>query len=134
LIGGNIDLTGDIAGPLINFAFSVPRDGTITSISAFFSTTVALALVGSTVTVTAQLYRAPATSNVFSPIPGASVTLAPALTGVISLGTISSGITTPLAIPVAETDRLLMVFSSTATGLSLVNTVAGYASAGYTIE
>ncbi|MFJ5713991.1 exosporium glycoprotein BclB-related protein [Neobacillus sp. NPDC093127] len=134
LSGGTIDLTGTALGPIIDFAFSVPRDGTITSISAFFSNTTALTLVGSTITVTAQLYSAPATSNTFSPIPGASVTLTPSLTGVVSLGTISSGITSPVSIPVAATDRLLMVYSATATGLSLVNTVTGYASAGFTIN
>jgi hypothetical protein len=38
-----------------------------------------------------------------------------------------------LAIPVTAQTRLLLVFSATATGLSLVNTIVGYASAGVTI-
>jgi hypothetical protein len=38
-----------------------------------------------------------------------------------------------LAIPVTAQTRLLMVFSATATGASLLNTVVGYASAGITI-
>ncbi|WP_349361911.1 exosporium glycoprotein BclB-related protein [Paenibacillus sp. RC343] len=133
LVGGTIDLTGTLAGPLINFAFSVPRDGVITSIAGYFSTTAALTLVGSTATITAQLFSSTTPDNTFTAVPGATVTLAPPLTGIIALGTISNGITTGLAIPVTAQTRLLLVFSATATGLSLVNTIVGYASAGITI-
>ncbi|MGG1672127.1 exosporium glycoprotein BclB-related protein, partial [Paenibacillus sp. NRS-1783] len=133
LLGGVIDLTGTLVGPLINFAFSVPRDGVITSIAGYFSTTAALTLVGSTATITAQLFSSTTPDNTFTAVPGATVTLAPPLTGIIALGTISNGITTGLAIPVTAQTRLLLVFSATATGLSLVNTVVGYASAGITI-
>ncbi|WKL01636.1 exosporium glycoprotein BclB-related protein [Paenibacillus amylolyticus] len=133
ILGGTIDLTGTIVGPLINFAFSVPRDGVITSIAAYFSTTAALALVGSTVTITAQLFSSPTPDNAFTAVPGAVVTLAPPLTGIIALGSISNGITTGLTIPVTAQTRLLLVFSATATGLSLVNTVVGYASGSVNI-
>ncbi len=129
LTGGLIDQT------LINdFAFSMPRDGTITSISADFSTTVALSLVGTTVTITAQLYSSPTPNNTFAPVPGAVVTLAPPLTGVLAIGTISSGITTGLSIPVTAQTRLLMVYTITADGVTLINTVTGFASAGVTIN
>ncbi|WP_339286732.1 exosporium glycoprotein BclB-related protein [Paenibacillus sp. FSL R5-0486] len=133
ILGGTIDLTGTIVGPLINFAFSVPRDGVITSIAAYFSTTAALALVGSTVTITAQLFSSPTPDNAFTAVPGAVVTLAPPLTGIIALGSISNGITTGLTIPVTAQTRLLLVFSATAAGLTLVNTVVGYASGGVNI-
>jgi BclB C-terminal domain-containing protein len=133
LVGGAIDLTGSVVGPLINFAFSAPRDGVITSIAAYFSTTAALSLVGSTVTITAQLFSSPTPDNAFTAVPGAVVTLAPPLTGIIALGSISNGITTGLAIPVTAQTRLLLVFSATATGLTLVNTVVGYASGGVNI-
>ncbi|ADM68466.1 hypothetical protein GMA19_00615 [Paenibacillus polymyxa E681] len=133
LVGDTIDLTGTLVGPLINFAFSIPRDGVITSISGYFSTTAALTLLASSVSITAQLFSSATPNNIFTAVPGATVTLAPPLAGIIALGTISSGITTGLAIPVTAQTRLLMVFSATATGASLVNTVAGYASAGITI-
>ncbi|MDT9717415.1 exosporium glycoprotein BclB-related protein [Paenibacillus sp. ClWae2A] len=133
ILGGTIDLTGTIVGPLINFAFSVPRDGVITSVAAYFSTTADLALVGSTVTITAQLFSSPTPDNAFTAVPGAVVTLAPPLTGIIALGTISNGITTGLTIPVTAQTRLLLVFSATAAGLTLVNTVVGYASGGVNI-
>ncbi|GAF15610.1 hypothetical protein JCM19046_5093 [Bacillus sp. JCM 19046] len=136
LLGGDtIDLTG-AAGTLLNFAFSVPRDGTITSLTGFFSTTAALSLVGSSITISAQVFRSagPTPTNTFTVIPGAIVTLTPDLTGVLALGTISSGTATGLSIPVTAGDRLLLVFSATATGLTLVNTVAGYASGGLAIS
>ncbi|WP_339209478.1 exosporium glycoprotein BclB-related protein [Paenibacillus sp. FSL K6-3182] len=133
ILGGIIDLTG-AAGTLLNFAFPVPRNGTITSLAAYFSTTVALSLVDSTVTITAQLYQSTTPNNSFTAVPGAVVTLAPPLTGVLALGTISSGITPGLSIPVTAGTRLLLVFSATATGVSLVNVVAGYASAGLGIS
>ncbi|AIQ54469.1 exosporium glycoprotein BclB-related protein [Paenibacillus sp. FSL R7-0331] len=133
ITGGVIDLTG-AAGTLLNFAFSVPRAGTITSLAGYFSTTAALSLVGSTVTITAQLFRSTTPNNTFTAVPGALVTLAPPLTGILSLGTISSGLTSGLSIPVAAGDRLLMVFSASVTaGIDIATSVAGYASGGLTI-
>lgn len=133
LAGGNIDLTG-AGGTLLNFSFVSPRSGTITSISGQFSTTAALSLIGSTVTVTGQLYAATSGSNTFSPVAGATVTMAPALTGVVTIGTVSTGITTGLNIPVTAGTRYLMVYSATATGLTLVNTAVGYVSGGININ
>ncbi len=130
--GGTIDLTGAPATNLA-YAFSMPEDGIITSISAYFSSTATLALVGSTVTITAQLYESTTPNNIFSAVPGAVVTLAPALTGVLAIGTISNGITTGLSIPVTSQTRLLMVYSTTAAGLSLINTVSGYTGGGVSI-
>jgi BclB C-terminal domain-containing protein len=134
LLGGTIDLTGTaILPPAINFAFSVPRAGTITSIAAFFSNTASVIVLGTTVTITAQLFRASATSNSFTAIAGAAVTLDPTLTGLITLGGISRGITEGLSIAVAPEDRLLMVFSADAAGALAIQTVVGYASAGVSI-
>jgi BclB C-terminal domain-containing protein len=134
IAGGDIDLTG-AAGTLLNFAYSVPRSGTITSMSAYFSTTVALALIGSTVTITAQLYQSTTPNNSFSPIPGAVVTIAPSLTGLIAVGNTGSGITSGLNIPVTAGTRLLLVFSANVTsGLDIATVVAGYASGGVSIR
>jgi len=134
---GNITISaGTIsAGTVSNMAFSASRDGTITSLTAFFSTTAALVLVGSTVTITAQLYESATPDNSFVAVPGAAVTLAPALTGILSIGQISSGTATGLSIPVTAGTRLLMVFSADVTaGLDLAATIAGYASAGLSID
>jgi len=132
-VGNNIDLTGG-GGVNLNYAFSMPRDGVITSVSAYFSTTVALSLVGTTVTVSAQIYCSPTPDNIFTPVPGAIVTLAPALTGVIANGAVSNGITTGLSIPVSSQTRCMPVFSTTSAGISLVNTVTGYMSGGLAIQ
>jgi BclB C-terminal domain-containing protein len=100
-LGPVIDLTGG-PGININEAFSVPRDGTITSISASFSTTSALSLVGTTVTVTAQLYEAASQgSTEFIPVPGALVNLMYPLTGIVAQGTTSSWTNPVLNIPVS---------------------------------
>ena len=133
LLGSTIDIT-NASGTLSNFAFQVPRDGIITSFSAFFSTTAALSLIGSTVTVRAQIYQSATPNNVFSPIAGTLINMTPALSGVISVGTLLNGVLTGLNIPVTAQTRLMLVFSVTASGLSLINTVVGYASAGLSIN
>jgi BclB C-terminal domain-containing protein len=125
IVGGTIDLTNTpgIGQP-------VPNDLTLTSISASFSNTVAMGLVGTTVTVTAQVFSASNSSNVYTPVPGALVTLSPALTGVIPIGTISSGLTTGLAIPMTIGTKVIVVVSATAAGVTLINTVTGGVSVG----
>ncbi|MCI8608441.1 MAG: collagen-like repeat preface domain-containing protein, partial [Firmicutes bacterium] len=133
LLGSTIDIT-NASGTLSNFAFQVPRAGTITSFSAFFSTTASLSLIGSNVTVRAQIYQSTTPNNVFSPIAGTQLDLTPALSGVISIGTLLNGTLTGLNIPVTAQTRLMLVLSATASGLSLVNTVVGYASAGLSIN
>lgn len=132
-LGGVIDLTGGPGLPL-SMAFSMPSDGMITSMSAYFSTTAALTLVGTTVTITAQLYSSIFPDNNFIIVPGASVVLFPSLTGGLSLGTISHGITTGLNLPVSAETRLLMVFTPEITaGLDIATTVNGYVSGGLQI-
>ena len=129
VLGGSIDTT-----TILNMAFSVPRDGIITSMAAYFSTTVALTLVGSTVTVTAQLYQSTTPDNTFTPVAGALVTLAPPYTGILAIGTVSSGLTTGLNIPVTAGTRLLLVFSASVTaGIDLATVVTGFASGGVSI-
>ncbi len=131
-LGATIDLTG-ATGTLLNFSFPLPRAGYIESIAAFFSTTVPLNLIGSAITLRAQLYQSLASSNVFEPIPGAEVLLSPSLTGVLDQGSTCSGLASDLQISVAAGTRLLLVFSATAGGVTLIHSVSGYASAGITI-
>ncbi|MEK4759790.1 exosporium glycoprotein BclB-related protein [Viridibacillus sp. FSL E2-0187] len=127
LVGNNIDLSAATGTE----GFSVPRAGSITSISASLSATVALNLVGGTATVRAQVYRAVAGSNVFSPTT-AFVDLSPALS-TIAIGTITSGTANVAPVSVAAGDRLLMVYSVTTTGIALATTITGNASAGINI-
>jgi BclB C-terminal domain-containing protein len=129
LVAGTIDTTG-----LNNVAFSMPRDGIITSLAAYFSVGAALALIGSTITITAQLYSSPTPNDVFTPIAGAVVNLAPPLTGIVAIGAVSSGITTGLSVPVTTGTRLLMVFSASVTaGIDIATVISGFNSAGVSI-
>jgi BclB C-terminal domain-containing protein len=127
LAGPTLDLTGG-SGQVVP-AQTFPTDETIESMTVFSSTTIAQALIGTTVTVTAQLYTSSTPDNTFVPVPGASVTAAPPLTGVLSIGTVSSGMTTGLSIPVTAGTRGVIVISVTAAGISLINAVPMYASA-----
>jgi BclB C-terminal domain-containing protein len=133
LLGNTLDLTG-AAGTLLNFAFSVPRDGIITSIAAYFSTTAAVTLIGTTVTIYAQLFSSTTPDNTFTAVPGTQVILSPSLNGLITIGQISNALLTGLAVPVTAGTRLLLAFYITADGATLINTVAGYGSAGITID
>lgn len=119
---------------LANHAFSMPRDGIITSLSAFFSTSQQINLTGTNVTINARLYSSSTPSNVFTEIPGTLITLTPALTGIVNEGFISRGIITGLAIPVTAETRLMVVFTSKSTGERFQNTIVGYASAGIGIS
>jgi BclB C-terminal domain-containing protein len=127
LQGSVLDLTG--GGGQIVPAQTFPTDETIQSITLFSSTTAALSLVGTTVTVSAQLYTSTTPNNTFAPVPGTLVTASPPLTGVDAIGTISNGITTGLSIPVTAGTRGVIVVSVTAAGLTLVNAVPMYAGA-----
>jgi len=133
LLGGVLDLTGG-SGVDMNYAFSMPRDGTITAMSAYFSSTVALSLIGTTITINEQLYCSTTPDNVFVPVAGANVTVAPSLSGILAIGTISNGITTGLAIPVTAQTRCMPVFTMSAAGITLINTVQGYVSGGLVIQ
>jgi BclB C-terminal domain-containing protein len=133
ILGTTIDLTG-AAGLLANTAFSLPRDGIISDITAYFSAVLSLNLIGTNLTVHAQVYESTNPDNTFSPIGGTEVVLSPDYSGLISIGDIASGSLTGLNIPVTAGTRLLMVFTLTAGGVSLLNTLTGYASAGINIS
>lgn len=120
---------GDIDSSLVTEAFSVTRAGSITAISAAFTTVTLILPLAGTVTVRAQVYRSATGSNVFTPT-NAFVDIAP-----IAMGTIARGIKTVTPPVLVEAgDLLVMVFSATATGLGdLTNSFFGNASAGITI-
>ncbi|MGE7950919.1 exosporium glycoprotein BclB-related protein [Lysinibacillus xylanilyticus] len=101
---GDIDLTSDSSE-----AFSVPRAGSITAISASFSALTPLALE---TTIRARVYRAAADSNIFSPTD-AFVDLTP----ISTTDTVARGLkNVSPSVSVEAGDLLLMVFSATASG------------------
>ncbi|MBD8006804.1 exosporium glycoprotein BclB-related protein [Bacillus norwichensis] len=122
-----VDLTGS-SGTLLNFATVIPRDGTITDFSAFFSVALGATLL-SAPTIRARLLKSQsATSNIFTEI--ASFDLSPTLNTILTVGQTCTG-NTSLNIPVSQGDRLLVVFGATA---ALAVAVTGYASAGVAIS
>ncbi|MGE7091266.1 exosporium glycoprotein BclB-related protein [Lysinibacillus sp. NPDC048646] len=126
LVGNTIDLTG-----FLTEAFSVPRNGNITAISATFNYFLDLNRSGLT-TITAQIYRAPVGSNIFT-ATNARVDLAPPVTGVPAGITFGSAEIEP--VPVSTGDRLLMVFfiSSVINPPASTFGISGAASAGINI-
>ncbi|WPK11269.1 exosporium glycoprotein BclB-related protein [Lysinibacillus louembei] len=132
ILGGAITLPlGTLALPVTE-AFSVPRAGTLTAISASFTATVLVAL--GSYTVNAQVYRAPAGSTTYTELVGATVDLSPDLTGPIALAQTVQGTATLPSIPVAAGDTLIMVFTASGTGALLdAAIITGTASAGLNI-
>jgi len=130
---GNAITLGATSG-IANFAFTMPRAGTITSISADFTVIAATSLAITPTVVIAQLYSAPAGSNTFQPLSGTQLTLSPGIT-LLSVGQLLSG-NLATNVGVAQGDQLLMVFAAAnPTGgiLVLVGSINGYASAGVAI-
>ena len=128
--GGTIDLTGTVGVPT-NMAFSMPRAGTLTQLSVYYSNVIGVEDLPAGVTVIVQLYRSTTPNNIFTPILGALVTLAiPA--GLLVLGAIANG-TTALSVAVSNQDRLLLVARVTVTGTDDVVSLTGYVSAGLAI-
>lgn len=130
LIGNNIDLTGGL-GLILNMAFTVPKDGVIRSLSGTFSTTAGVNLL-SPIQVKAEVYVAPANSNIFE--PRGSVNIGPVYSNIVALGETRTG-SGDLNIPIQKGQRVLVAFSAEVVeGLSIVAVMEGYASAGLSIE
>ncbi|WP_253896180.1 exosporium glycoprotein BclB-related protein [Solibacillus sp. R5-41] len=127
VLGNTIDLSA-----ILTEAFTVPRAGNITAISASFTALTAVTITGAA-TVRAQIYKAPAGSTLFT-ATNAAVDLVPAFTGLLVVGQTSFASANVAPIPVAQGERLLMVYSVSGTGISLAQTVTGTASAGINIE
>ncbi len=78
------------------------------------------------------MYSSAAPNDTFTPIAGTNVALASFNTPIV-VGATTNGTLTGLSIPVTNQTRIMMVFFITATGLTLVNTLVGQASAGVNI-
>ena len=128
-VGNIIDLT-----LLSNTSFMMPRDGVITSISGYISVQAALTTTAE-ITITGQLYQSTTPDNDFTAIPGATVTLSPTISGIISIGDTAFGVQSGLNIPVTAGSRLLLVFTPTVTGgIDIATAMTVYISGGVNIE
>lgn len=125
--GSTIDLTGSV-GTVANFATVVPRDGTITDFSAFFSVALGATLL-SAPTIRARLFKSQSpTSNIFNEV--ATMNLSPTLNLIVTVGQTCTAHSS-LNIPVSQGERIIVVFG---TSSSLAVAVTGYASAGVAIS
>ncbi len=124
-----IDLSNAV-GEVVNFAFSMPRNGFITSVTGFFSSAETTAIPSTTITVHARIYASAIPNNVFTAIAGTEIALAPALGPNITVGDVASGAINGLMIPITAQTRIMMVFFATAEGETLANTTIGYVSGG----
>lgn len=130
---GTLDLTG-APGRLLNTAFIVPFDATITTITGFFSTTTSLALGASSLDYGVALYAATGGDNTFEVIVD-SVAGFTALTGSVDPGTTDSFEFSPLTpIPLAAGTRLLMTVAASSSDSTLDATLQGYFSGGLQLE
>jgi hypothetical protein len=120
-------------------AFVMPRTGTLDSIYALFTVTVAISglSLGGTFTVSAQLYEAaiatPTTFNaVSSPVP---MTFILPLLGIIAVGTTIQNQVIGLNFPMTAGNRYLMIFyvSAATGGILTIAAITGSASAGITV-
>ncbi|MGE7910179.1 exosporium glycoprotein BclB-related protein [Lysinibacillus xylanilyticus] len=120
LPNGDIDLTTNVTE-----AFSTPQAGNITAISASYSTTTTFQPPLES-TIRAQIYRAAADSNIFSPT-NAFVDLTPIST-LFSVARGLKNVSPPVSVEAG--DLLLMVFTATSSGTV---SIIGNAMAGITI-
>lgn len=126
--GGELNLSSG------NMAVSLPRNGTITSITAYFTNTIPLTLGSTVIQISAQLYYSATPNNVFLPLAGTRVNLSPTLTGNLAADGIFTGTERNLDVRVSRGTRLILVFFLSTTGLPSVNTtLTGYANAGVNI-
>lgn len=129
LAGGQINVTG-----ISNMAFSMPRNGTITDISAAFNVNIFFLPIPNQLTFRAQIYQNNTGNNLFTPVPGAIVTIGP-----IQLpfppSFVFTGLIQELSILIAAGTRLLMVFSASLDeGFDEPYYISGFASAGVNIN
>ena len=127
ILNNTLDLTG-----IITESFTAPSDLSITAISATFTPTLGVTLLGNT-SVKAQIFKAPVGSSIFTGTD-ATVTLAPTYSGPVTTSMIASGSATIPPVAVAQGERLVMVYMIEVSGVSVVQLLTGTASAGITLS
>lgn len=100
-----------------------PTAMTLKGITAYFQNKDAMALVGSTVSLTTQIYIASEYATNFSPVAGAICTASPGMTGILSIGSLFNCNLSGISIDIPTGSRAVIVISATAAGLALINTV-----------
>jgi BclB C-terminal domain-containing protein len=132
LFGGQINLTNEAA--IQNFAFQMPRDGTLTRLYGTFTLLANLTLPANNVqTVELLLYTAPANSFVFT-FTGISVPIA-TYSQLLTVAPLASSNSLQFFLPAPAGTQILLVVASRLTNVAtpLINAVTGVVSAGLNI-
>ena len=126
-----------VPGSLLEMSWTMPRAGTLLTLSGFYTNAVGIDVLPPGVTnVTLQLYHRPASdldnTNDFRPLEPELV-LQPGFSGLIALGDTADGFVDLGGIPVARGDRLVLVACVEGTAPNLAAALTGYISAGLEI-
>jgi BclB C-terminal domain-containing protein len=128
--GGMINLGSAITS--VNYAFLMPRDGTITSMSAHFSSrnqyNFAAGLSGQ---IVAQLYSCDDYFTNFQEVPGATCTMVQPVSGSVMTGQTFWTNINNLSIPVTQGQRFLVLFRFTG---NITSEIRGYACVSVNVE
>ncbi|TBL81024.1 cadherin-like beta sandwich domain-containing protein [Paenibacillus thalictri] len=116
---------------VLAIAKEVTQKSTLTKLSADFTNNMVLALVGTMLTVKADLYVDDNNDGVYEKQAG--LQLLPAYTGILTLGTRTEASDDTLNISLEAGSKVLVVFHMEAAGLSLINTVSGNVAAELTL-
>ncbi|SDS15377.1 hypothetical protein SAMN05444162_0851 [Paenibacillaceae bacterium GAS479] len=134
--GTSVSIALATASSSTNYAFSMPKSGTLNAMSAGFLPN-DLTISEGSVTIQAQLCRALSSVSPYTPfvaIPGAVVQMLPALSGDVS-GISCAGSLTGLDIPINAEDRLVLVYTASAVGHAGTSptTILGTGGASFTV-
>lgn len=105
ITGNQIDLSSATS----IFAFSMPKNGTLESLTATVTAT-AQTVIPTEANLFVQIFEAPAGSNIFTPIPATKIILVPTLTGIISQGDVFIGSLQNINYSVSRQTKLVLVF------------------------
>jgi hypothetical protein len=123
---------GFFVGPSSGVAGQVlPADTTITGLSASFNTSVAMSLPATVVTLQARIWVSSSASggNEYFPVLAASVTL-PQFGGLVPANSSFNDSVSGLNIVIPSGDLAVVVFSATASGFVMANTITGTGTVG----
>ena len=131
-VGDQIDARGP--GGVAGLAQPITGNRALTGMTGTFTSSSPVSLVGTTLQLKVQVWTSTTPGGAFTPLPGATCLLAPAVTGVVSVGFVASCTTPGLSIPLANQNQAILVVSSEVQGLDLATNLTGFWSAGLTLS
>jgi hypothetical protein len=120
--------TPNFTAPFVGAMQTLPAAVTFTKMAGTLTIETPILLIGSTITITAQLYKY--SNGSFTAIAGTACTFAPVLTGILGVGTTATCSVTGMSAAYSAGDAGFIVIGATAAGLSLVNNVSVAVSMG----